>query len=351
MQTPLTTPGTELSFLWAEITGKCNLSCSHCYASSSPQGTHGAMTIPDWQQVIEEAAALGCRSIQFIGGEPTVHPGLPQLIRTARSFDMQVEVYTNLVSMKTAHWDVFQECSVRLATSFYTTDFKIHEEITQVRNSFEKTTANIKQAIKTGLPLRVGLVEMRSDQAIEEAETFLRELGVQHIRVDRVRHVGRGEAYIQITDSRTDPHEALCGQCAKGKACITPSGDMYPCVFSRWLSQGNVLQQPFRAIILGDQMAATRTDLTTFFLQRSIASQSGSFPCMPATEPYLKTQDLSHLFTPLCDPDDEECNPEIPACPPNSTCIPDYEEPCDPIKPCPPMASPCTPDMVCPPDE
>jgi len=334
-----------------EITGKCNLSCSHCYASSSPQGTHGAMTIPDWHRVIEEAAVLGCRSIQFIGGEPTTHPGLPQFIQIARSFDMHVEVYTNLVSMKPVLWDVFQACNVHVATSFYTADPEIHEEITQGRNSFSKTTTNIKQVIAAGLSLRAGIVEMRPDQAIEEAEAFLRDLGVRNIRVDHIRPVGRGETYIQITDSRTDPRQALCGQCAKGKACITPSGDVYPCVFSRWLSQGNVLHQSFRDIIFSNQMEATRADLTTFFLQRSSALQGNGAPCMPATEKYLETQDLSHLFTPLCDPDDEECNPEIPPCNPNGLCIPDFEEPCDPIKPCPPMASPCTPDMTCRPDE
>ena len=27
----------DLSFLWLEITGNCNLSCSHCYAESGPE--------------------------------------------------------------------------------------------------------------------------------------------------------------------------------------------------------------------------------------------------------------------------------------------------------------------------
>ncbi len=63
-----------LSFLWLEITGRCGLSCSHCYARSGPSGSHGTMTADDWRSVISQAAGLGVSMVQFIGGEPTLHP-------------------------------------------------------------------------------------------------------------------------------------------------------------------------------------------------------------------------------------------------------------------------------------
>jgi MoaA/NifB/PqqE/SkfB family radical SAM enzyme len=33
----------ELSFVWLEITGKCQLECAHCYADSGPQ-----WSVPDF---------------------------------------------------------------------------------------------------------------------------------------------------------------------------------------------------------------------------------------------------------------------------------------------------------------
>jgi MoaA/NifB/PqqE/SkfB family radical SAM enzyme len=71
----------DLSFMWMEITGRCQLGCTHCYADSGPRGTHGAMELADWQRVIGEAAELGVARIQFIGGEPTLHPSLGVLMR------------------------------------------------------------------------------------------------------------------------------------------------------------------------------------------------------------------------------------------------------------------------------
>jgi MoaA/NifB/PqqE/SkfB family radical SAM enzyme len=65
------------------ITGRCQLACGHCYSDSGPRGTHGTMTAIDWMRVIDEAAGMGCRSMQLIGGEPTLHPALPAPVRHA----------------------------------------------------------------------------------------------------------------------------------------------------------------------------------------------------------------------------------------------------------------------------
>src|SRR6516165_7403770 len=91
----------DLSFLWLEITAKCNLFCTHCYADSGPQGElYGDMTYSDWTRVLNEAAELGCRSVQFIGGEPTMHPRLEDLVDQAnhRGFEF-IEVYTNVTRL------------------------------------------------------------------------------------------------------------------------------------------------------------------------------------------------------------------------------------------------------------
>jgi hypothetical protein len=68
--------GPVFSFLWLEITGRCGLSCSHCYAGSGPSGSHGAMTAGDWRSVITQAADLGVSMVQFKRRRADVAPGL-----------------------------------------------------------------------------------------------------------------------------------------------------------------------------------------------------------------------------------------------------------------------------------
>lgn len=344
--------GRPLRFLWLEVTGKCNLQCGHCYAGSSPTGTHGNMRLQHWIQVIDQAAMLGCRSIQFIGGEPTTYPYLIDLIECAADWKMAIEVYTNLVSIKSLQWQIFKYHHVSIATSFYSLDPAVHEAITQKQYSYRKTVENIQRVLDSGLPLRVGLIEMRDDQRIDETKQFLYGLGVKKIGYDRIRGVGRATDTVQVSN----PNEALCGACTRGKAAVTPDGNVYPCVFSRHLKIGNVLDVPFQEIITGQRMTQTRTKLNIFFTkhpQRKSCEPNSCSPddsCMP--EKKLASQRCEpHECDPNCEPG--ECAPDIPSgCNPTHDCLPDWmKQPCQPTAPCSPDKESCSPEWDKDPNE
>src|SRR5262245_1402975 len=120
----------RLSFVWLELTGRCQLRCAHCYSSSGPHEDHGAMAAADWRRVIDQAAEWAAEMIHFIGGEPTLHPELPNLIRHGLQLGVEVEVYSNLVRVIPALWEVFALPGVRLATSYYSPDASRHDAIT-----------------------------------------------------------------------------------------------------------------------------------------------------------------------------------------------------------------------------
>lgn len=360
-------PYPVLSFLWLEITGRCNLACEHCYAESSPRGTHGNMQPRDWERVIVDAADLGCSNLQFIGGEPTTHPFLNRLICLATERGMMVEVYTNLLAIKPAHWETFQSCQVRIATSFYSLHPSIHEQITNGgKHSFHKTVSNIRHVIQLGLPLRVGLIETRLGQDIEATKQFLQNLGVEHIGRDRVRSVGRGTHLTKVAR----PEDALCGACAQGKAAVVSNGNVYPCVFSRHLRLGNTIEQPFAEVMQSRTTAATREKLQTFFVKKypnRFVRHGETNPCQPHKSVRASDKSVLSDTVPLraplttahrqpfasrdcnpnvCTPDDCEpfcepyyCAPDLPPCKPTTLCLPDFVPP----------YPPCSPD-ICNPD-
>ena len=96
--------------------------------------------------------------VQFIGGEPTLHPALPDLINYTLARRLQVEVFSNLVRVTSALWKVFAQRGVRLATSYYSDMTWEHESITRGRGSYARTRANIVEAVHRSIPLRVGLI-------------------------------------------------------------------------------------------------------------------------------------------------------------------------------------------------
>lgn len=231
------------SLLWLEITGKCGLECTHCYAESRPSGRHGDMTVNDWRSVITQAAELGVSMLQFIGGEPTLHPEFASLLAHATGTGLAVEVYTNLTHVKDSWWDLLACPNVSLATSYYSDNASEHDAITRRRGSHARTLANIRQAVARQIPIRAGIIAVSDGQRADQARAELEAIGVTRITVDRQRGIGRGACA-----SAPDVSQ-LCGNCGRGVAAILPSGDVCPCVFSRWLTVGNVRHSPLVGIL------------------------------------------------------------------------------------------------------
>ena len=89
-----------LDFLWIEVTSRCNLKCVHCYADAKAESNEDRrpldLSAEEIKKVIHEAAALGCKKIQFTGGESTLRPDLEDLMDYALGCGFKfVEIFTN----------------------------------------------------------------------------------------------------------------------------------------------------------------------------------------------------------------------------------------------------------------
>lgn len=299
-------PKPALDFLWLEITGKCQLECTHCYAGSGPSGTDGTMAYGDWIAAIDQAADLGVSMVQMIGGEPTLYAGLPGLVTRALGRGVEVEVYSNLVHVRPQMWELFAQPGVRLATSYYTDDPAQHQKITG-RNTLRRTRANIAQAVTMAIPLRVGIIDLGDGQRVDQAQKDLAGLGVTNVGIDRMRLLGRPAR------GACDASE-LCGRCGDGIAAILPDGTVTPCPLSRWMSAGTLATASLAEL-------APRV--------RALAAAD----IRPA---------LPHACKPPCEPQcTPGCNPSV-----NS---PGGGDGCNPAKNC-NLNDPCKPATACKPD-
>jgi MoaA/NifB/PqqE/SkfB family radical SAM enzyme len=304
----------KLEFLWIELTAQCNLECIHCYCNSSPRATTpSSLSLLQRKLLIDSAAKLGCRQIQFIGGEPTLSKDLVSLVGHAHSRDVAVEVFTNATHISADFLQCLSKHKVSVATSFYCDDAEVHDKITMSRGSHSRTVANIQRIVQAGLDLRVGLIAMQqNNHRLTETRAFLCSLGVKHIGVDEVRGLGRAERLSQNSKSEPDAIGELCGHCGDRRLAVTPDGVAYPCVMSRKWPLGSLLENDLDEIV--------RTPLLQSF-RHALA----------------KTTRRAHPMD-VCVPD-EEITPCWPANPP---CYPD--SPCSPKNPCWPNNPPCSPD-------
>jgi MoaA/NifB/PqqE/SkfB family radical SAM enzyme len=284
METQSTADIDRLGSLWLELTTKCNLSCDHCYADANPyQPLNQELQLEDWIDTLKEASTIGCRRVQFIGGEPTLYPGLGSLIESARSFGFNyVELFTNGTILNKKLKDILMRHQVSLAFSIYADRDDIHDSITRRNGSFKRTIAFITWAANSGLPVRAAIIEMEKNSAyIDRTREMLHQRGVRSIGVDRVRGVGRGCR----ENHKQSSLKELCGRCWQGKLCITSSGQIFPCVFSRFIPVGHI-RQGLVTVMASAELRSFRQKLR---LMHSSSEQ-------------------------ICDPDLPEppCNPDLP---------------------------------------
>jgi MoaA/NifB/PqqE/SkfB family radical SAM enzyme len=247
-ETAIDTEAAEIpAFLELEITQFCQLKCVHCLNDSGPQGSRGTMTPDDWRRLMDQAAAIGVKTVQFIGGEPTLDPDMPDLARYALRIGLNVDIKTNLVHVTPELWDLFTDPRVSVGFSWYSADPAKHAEVTGSKASYARTRANVIEAVRRGVRLIAGIVEVVDGQDIDAAMAELRSLGVTSMSADRARLIGRAANGAEPVISE------LCGRCGKGRAAILPDGQLTPCVLGRFLVAGNVRETP-----LGDLFASER---------------------------------------------------------------------------------------------
>jgi hypothetical protein len=81
-----------------DITNRCNYTCPMCFASVTGEGEHYFLD-PDLvgrmlRSLLDRPAP--CRHIQFSGGEPTLHPQFPRILRIARDLGFNhIQAATN----------------------------------------------------------------------------------------------------------------------------------------------------------------------------------------------------------------------------------------------------------------
>jgi len=278
----------ELKFAWFELNGdECNERCIHCYADSMPQilqkkkavkETKKRMNYQDWLKAIQEAYYLGCKRCQFIGGEPFLYrsetgENVLDLAEYAKKCGYSsIEIFTNGTLLTGEKISRIKQLGLRIAISLYSSDPKIHDEITRTPNSHAKTLKNIQLLKEAEIPVRVETVLMKINQSnIDETLALKKQLGVQSKRPDPLRPKGRGDNPLLEPDFNyvikygliTEPdfvanikkleHYFSGHSCLLGKIAITEYGDILPCIFARNTIIGNITDKNLETIIISDK--------------------------------------------------------------------------------------------------
>jgi uncharacterized radical SAM superfamily Fe-S cluster-containing enzyme len=90
--------GNEPCLAVIDITNRCNFRCPVCFAEAKGEGSHYQLDLTTVRKMLQALLdrPVPCRSVQFSGGEPTLHPDFPAILRMAREMGFtHIQVATN----------------------------------------------------------------------------------------------------------------------------------------------------------------------------------------------------------------------------------------------------------------
>ena len=263
-------PAKQLDFAWLEVTQCCTSRCIHCYEGNEHCEVKNPLSFAEWKKVISDLNLLGCKSIQFIGGEPSLYKRLPLLIDYATSKGISnVSIFTNLYVISDELFNAIIRNNVTVHFSIYGDAAETHDGITQVNGSFNNMIGNIKKLLEHNVKLTAHVVIMKENEAEREhIYQLLSKLGITLVRYDEIRKVFGGcQDKHLVTKSEvlmTKPNFSADikwfsnayhhNTCWYGKCVISTDGSVYPCEFEHNILYGNVRDKSIVDIITSDSV-------------------------------------------------------------------------------------------------
>lgn len=127
------------------LDSQCNQRCLFCMSSSIIESGR-KITYEGICKEITIAKDRGYEKIDFYGGEPTTYPFLINSMKFANNIGLRCSLATNAIKLSSIQYtkNLFSTVNIEaIRTSLHSHQPKIHDKITQVRNSYNKTLKGI----------------------------------------------------------------------------------------------------------------------------------------------------------------------------------------------------------------
>ena len=252
-----------------DLTYRCNERCVHCYLDHED---HGEMTTAEVTDVLDQLASAGTLFLVFSGGELLLRKDFFELLAYARQLQFDVKIKTNAMLITQARAERIRDLGVRqIQISVYSHRPEVHDAITKVPGSLERTIAAVRFLRACGLSVTIANVLMRQNASdYHGVRALAEELGAHYTLDPTITPKMNGDTSIvalrmpepqllRLFKDSSVVGEGFCGvpaaadaetldsvACSAGHiACyISPYGDVYPCVQFP-LPSGNLRQQRF----------------------------------------------------------------------------------------------------------
>ena len=270
----------QLTNLHIEITSRCNERCIHCYIPGEHRGAEIELSM--FQDVLRQCREMNILHLTITGGEPMLHRNFIEFLMMCREYELSVNVLSNLTLLTD---EILAEMKsnylLGVQVSLYSMNPDIHDEITGVKGSFEKTKSAILKLIENDVPLQIRCLIMKHNKGcyqdvVDWAKKHKIKVGYDYVILAKFNHstenlscrlsteeveeviwesVHKDPKYLkQMEDeslkrANVSVEDNVCSVC-HSSICVNERGNVYPCAGWQDYVVGNVKSMSLQEIWL-----------------------------------------------------------------------------------------------------
>lgn len=259
------------------ITQRCQCKCVHCSADPFTNAERRELTADEIKTVVDGTLDLEANLVIFVGGEPTIHKDLPELIRYVDKSKAIVMIFTNGYNLERDAETLAEAGLFSLNISVDSCVPAQHDEWRGIKGLYERALAGARKARECGILTGISTYATKETLEGGQVETLLKlaqDEGFQETTVfdcipsgkflkdtSKILTPDEKKRLIELCDKFHESDHPMGVNCmAKinsplGVGCygatsqfyMTAYGDINPCDFNP-ISFGNVLEMPIEVI-------------------------------------------------------------------------------------------------------
>ncbi|MDP2939182.1 MAG: radical SAM protein [Candidatus Omnitrophota bacterium] len=136
-----------------ELTNRCNLDCLHCLRD---RRTDNELSTEEIKDIFLQLRKENCFNLTFTGGEAFLRKDLFEILHFAKKLEFAISVYSNGTLLNEKDIKLLKKLNLAaVQISLYGATKEVHDSITRVRGSFDKTMSAIRLLKKHKVPFSI----------------------------------------------------------------------------------------------------------------------------------------------------------------------------------------------------
>ncbi len=157
-----------------DLTNHCNERCIHCYHPFDQYDYSKEMSFEDVCQLVDRLEELGVFSLVLSGGEALLRKDIFDIMEYISNKGMMITLFTNGVLLTEETVQKLHQYRIKLISiSLYADIPEVHDKITAIKGSFERTLEGINRLKEHGIPFELKCVVLAENaDRVEQIREF-----------------------------------------------------------------------------------------------------------------------------------------------------------------------------------